>query len=109
MNILDQLWRALPSERGNLRPYVERAKAYRNECGCSTGAVFFGASLLVLVVRGVFFHFAANGGSLSAIFGATLLVFGAAIVGKAVGIGVARIRLLLLYRDLHIRYRLVGG
>lgn len=109
MNILDQLWRTLPSERGNLRPYVERAKAYRNECGCSTGAAFFGASLLFLVVRGIFFHFAANDRWFSAIFHATLLLFGAAILGKAVGIGVARIRLLLLYRDLQIRYHLSGG
>ena len=109
MNILDHLWRTLPSERGALLPYVEKAKAYRNECGCSTGAGFFGASLVFLVVRGIFFHFAANGRWLSAVFGATLLVFGASILGKAFGIGVARIRLLLLYRDLQIRYRLSGG
>lgn len=109
MNILDQLWHTLPSERENLRPYVERAKAYRHECGCSMGAAFFGASLLLLVVRAVFFHLAASGRWYSVTFHEILLVFGAAILGKAVGIAAARIRLLLLYRDLHVRYRLSGG
>jgi hypothetical protein len=104
MNVLDQLWRTLPSERGNLRAYVEKAKAYRNECGCATGAAFFVASLLFLIVRGIFFHFATNGQWFSATIHATLLVLGATILGKAVGIGVARLRLLLLYRHLQIRY-----
>ena len=34
---LERLWHALPNERDRLRPYVEKAKAYRNECGCVTG------------------------------------------------------------------------
>jgi len=108
MNILDELWRTRPSERGNLSPYAARAKAYRNECGCAMGAAFFGASLLFLIVRGAALHFEANGHRLSALFYATLLMLGAAMLGKTVGIGIARIRLLLLHRELRIRYCLSG-
>jgi hypothetical protein len=109
MNALDQLWHTHPSEREELRPYVAKARAYRNECGCSMGAAFFSASVVILVIRSAVFHFAVNGRWFMAIVHAILFTLGAAISGKLVGIGVARIRLLLLYRDLRNRYRVRGG
>lgn len=109
MNALDQLWRTHPSEREELRPYAEKARAYRNECGCSMGAAFFSASIVILVIRSAVFHFAVNGRWFMVIVHAIVLMLGAAILGKLVGIGVARIRLLLLYRDLRNRYRVRGG
>lgn len=109
MNALDQLWRTHPSDREQLRPYVEKARAYRNECGCSMGAAFFSASILILIIRSAVFHFAVNGRWFMAIVQAIGMMLGAAILGKLLGIGVARIRLLLLYRDLQNRYRVQGG
>jgi len=35
---LSRLWAEFPAERETLRPYVDRAKSYRNECGCAMGA-----------------------------------------------------------------------
>jgi hypothetical protein len=109
MNALDQLWRTHPSDREQLRPYVEKARAYRNECGCSMGAAFFSASILILIIRSAVFHFAVNGRWFMAIVQAIGMMLGAAILGKLLGIGVARIRLVLLYRDLQNRYRVQGG
>jgi hypothetical protein len=109
MNALDQLWHTHSSDREELRPYAEKARAYRNECGCSMGAAFFSATIVILVIRSAVFHFAVNGWWFMAIVHAIVLMLGAAILGKLVGIGVARIRLLLLYRDLRNRYRLRGG
>lgn len=109
MNALDQLWRTHPSMREELHPYAEKARAYRNECGCSMGAAFFSLSIVILVIRSAVFHFAVNGRWVMAIVHAILLMLGAAILGKLVGIGVARIRLFLLYRDLRNRYRVRGG
>lgn len=73
------------------------------------GAAFFSASIVILVIHGAVFHFAVNGRWFMAIVHAILLMLGAAILGKLVGIGVGRIRLFLLYRDLRNRYRVRGG
>lgn len=104
MNALEHFWRTHPSEREELRPYAEKARAYRNECGCSMGAAFLAASIVILVIRSAVFHFAVNGRWFMAIVHAIVLMLGAAILGKLVGIAAARIRLLLLYRDLRNRY-----
>ncbi len=109
MNALDQLWRTHLSDREELRSYAEKARAYRNECGCSMGAAFFSASIVILVIRSAVLHFAVNGRWFMAIVHAIVLMLGAAILGKLVGIGLARMRLLLLYRDLRNRYRVRGG
>jgi hypothetical protein len=46
--------------------------------------------------------------SLKGVLAGTVFVFGAGIVGKLTGIGIARIRLVILYRQLRIRYRVEG-
>ena len=101
---LDRLLHSFPEERENLRPYVDRAKAYSNECGCTMGGAFSVAALALVIV-----HFLLNGlfkGSvLSEIVWGTTFVFGASIVGKTLGITIARIRLALLYRQLQTLYQ----
>jgi hypothetical protein len=104
IDILQRLWRALPEETDKLRPYVEKVKSYRNECGCAMGGVFLIGSLLLLVVDGLFFNGIIGGHWLTTALRGTAFAFGASIAGKATGIGVARIRLALMYRELRIRY-----
>jgi hypothetical protein len=103
-DVLAGLWSALPEEREKLLPYVEKAKSFRNECGCTLGGVFAVGSMVLLVLRGLFFTHAGGGHWIIAILQGTAFVFGACILGKGAGIGIARIRLGLLYRELRLRY-----
>ena len=102
-SVLDRLLHSRPQERERLRPYVDRAKALRSECGCSMGGAFM-MTALVLVVRAV--AFAEPGGT--TLVGRALrgvaIVFAAGGAGKLLGIGIARARLAWLYRQLRVRY-----
>ena len=107
--ILERLWRSLPEERETLRPFVERAKAHRNACGCAMGGVFLVGAVVLLIIDGLFFH--VIGGrhwAMVALLGAGF-AFGAGILGKLIGIGIARVRLALVHRELRIRYHMQGG
>ncbi|HEV3038300.1 MAG TPA: hypothetical protein VHA33_11035 [Candidatus Angelobacter sp.] len=107
-DILAELWNALRDEREKLLPYVGKAKSYRNECGCTMGGVFAIGALMLLILRGIFFTHAGGGHWHAAILQGTAFVFGACMLGKGTGIGIARIRLGLLYRDLRLRYHSEG-
>lgn len=103
---LAQLLDALPEKRESLRPYVERAKFFRNECGCAMGGVFFVASLGFLILRCVFFTgFQASHSFVDVLLGAAF-VLAASALGKLTGMGIARLRLALLYRRLRIGFSL---
>jgi VIT1/CCC1 family predicted Fe2+/Mn2+ transporter len=105
---LERLWHALPNERDRLRPYIEKAKAYRNECGCVTGGVFFVGALVLLILDGLFSHQITNGSWVGATLRGVAVAFVASLLGKAIGIGIARLRLVLTYRELRIRYPMNG-
>lgn len=107
--VLEQLLRSLPEERESLRPYVERAEAYSNECGCSMGGAFLAGSLGLLILYSFLFNVIGRGGVLAAALWGTAFVFGASIAGKATGIAIARIRLALLIRRLRNRYQSGGA
>jgi hypothetical protein len=103
-DILVRLWNALPDERENLLTYIEKAKSYRNECGCAMGGAFAVGSMVLLILRGIFFSHSAGGHWIVAILQGTASVFGACILGKGTGVGIARIRLARLNRELRLRY-----
>ena|ERR1700741_3508551 len=103
---LERLWQALPNERDALRPYVEKAKAYRNECGCIMGGAFFIGALAFLICDFLFFHQMVGGSWVVATLRGAAFVLSASMLGKAIGIGIARIRLALIYRELRLRYRI---
>ena len=107
-SILERLWQTLPDERENLRPYVEKAKSYRNECGCELGGVFLVGALAFLLFDIIFIHRISGGGWLAGTLHGSAFVLGTSILGKAIGIGVARMRLAMVYRGLRNRYRIVG-
>jgi hypothetical protein len=92
-----------------LRPYVERAAAYSNECGCGMGGAFLIGSIGVLFLYGFFFKGFGGDNLLTEALCGIAFVFTASIVGKLTGIGIARIRLALLYRHLRVKYELEGA
>jgi hypothetical protein len=101
---LNYLWTAFPSESENLRPYIERAKAYRNDCGCTLGGIFVVGTFAALILYGfVFRGFELRHWLIDTVSAAACLL-GAALVGKMTGIGLARIRLILLGHELRTRY-----
>jgi hypothetical protein len=108
-NLLEGLLHSFPEERETLLRHVDRAKAYKNECGCSMSGAFLVGSLGFLILYGFLFS-ALDGRHLvtNALWG-TAFVFGAGIVGKLTGIGIARLRLALLYRHLRITYHVEGS
>jgi hypothetical protein len=92
-SILDRLWIDLPAEREALRPYIERSKSLRNDCGCAMGGGFLTGALLIVILDGLFFHRITGRGLLNSGLRGTALAFGASVAGKVIGIGVARLRL----------------
>ena len=106
---LDRLWRSLPEERPRLRPYVERAEAYRKDCGCSMGAAFLVGALGLLILDGVLFAGFTRGSVLAVALRGAALVFGASVIGKLTGLGIARFRLARLDRHLRTEYHVEGA
>ena len=107
-HVLDELLRSVPEERESLRPYLERAEAYSNECGCSMGGAFLAASLGLLILYCFLFNVIGRGHVLADALWGTTFVFSASIAGKATGVAIARIRLALLIRRLRNRYQMGG-
>jgi hypothetical protein len=107
--ILSRLWAEFPAERESLRPYADRAKSYRNDCGCAMGGKFTLAALAGLILYGFAYHGFRVEHWLLETAKAVGCLWGAALLGKLTGIGLARIRLARLGRELRSRYRMQGG
>jgi VIT1/CCC1 family predicted Fe2+/Mn2+ transporter len=76
--------------------FRSRAGVLANECGCAMGGAFLVASAVVAAVYLFLFgHF-----TITAIVVSVAVTFASAMAGKAVGIGTACARLLLLRRQL---------
>jgi hypothetical protein len=103
-SVLDRLLRSLPDEREQLRPYVDRAKALSNECGCAMGGAFMVAALVLVIGYEVVAGWAGPSNVLVRVLRDAAIVFGAGVAGKLTGIGIARVRLVWLYRELRVRY-----
>lgn len=101
---LSHLWATFPAERETLRAYVDRAKAYRNDCGCTLGGIFVVVTLAILILYGFGYRRLSVGHLLLDAVWATACLCSAALLGKMMGIGLARIRLMLLGRELRSRY-----
>jgi hypothetical protein len=106
--ILENLLRLRPQDRDTLHRYVQRAKVYRNECGCAMSGVFLVAASAFLAFDFLWFRGPVHDGLILQLFAGAAFVFGSAVVGKLTGKGIARLRLALLYRDLRIRFPLEG-
>lgn len=103
-SVLDQLLRSRPHDRERLLPYVAHAKALHGECGCGLGGAFATAALLAVAVDRLLFRIVVHGGVIPTLLRAAAIVLAAGLAGKLIGIGIARLRLALLYRHLRIRF-----
>ncbi len=108
-DIIERVLRSFPEERENLLQYVDRVKAYKNECGCSMSGAFLVGSFGLVILYGLLFNGFEGRYLITNALQGTAFVFGAGIAGKLTGIGVARVRLTLLYRHLHIKYQIQGS
>jgi hypothetical protein len=96
---VDALARRLPDEDPRRAQARARIAALAGECGCTLGGVFLAVAAVLAVA-----YFAA-GGRVAAgpVLLALGLVLAASLLGKLVGLGVARLRLLALRRSLSRR------
>jgi hypothetical protein len=104
-DILERLLAARPDRRDALRPYVQKVKALRNECGCAMSGAFLTGAIGLVIVRHLFLPHIFPMSLVGEVLAAAAFVIGAGMIGKAMGIAVARLRLALLYRGLRNRYR----
>lgn len=107
-NVIEQVLHSYPQERERLRPYIDRIKAFSNDCGCAMGAAFMVGALILLFAYGFLLNGFGGSHLLAGVLGGIAFVFCASIAGKLTGIGLARIRLGLLRRRLRIMYKLKG-
>jgi len=91
----------LPATDNDVVVYKERFHKYRTECGCSLGGAFCIASLLLCTGYNLINR---NPRWRTLLIGLGI-VFTSSIAGKFLGIGIARIKLLLLLRRLSRKLR----
>ena len=108
-DVLERLLRSRPEARNKLQPYVRRAKAYHNECGCAMSGAFLVAALVLVLIHSVYWRNFVEIGLLTQIVLYAAFVLAAGFAGKLAGIAIARLRLALLYCDLRNQFPLDGG
>jgi hypothetical protein len=99
---------SLPNDTAERATYLAKAKAYGTECGCAWGARFLLVSLGIFIASLFLSRDADVAGSMANIVWGIVFVFASSAAGKLIGIGIARIKLALLYRDLVATYGNLG-
>jgi len=96
---------AIPDSEIDRDYYVGKIKKYSTECGCSMGAVFLFAAAGISLYW-LFIHVGwKNIHLLNFLWQGCLFVFLSALLGKALGITIARIKLRMLYYSLIKKYK----
>ena len=81
--------------------YLGKFNNYNNECGCSMGGVFSIVTLIGYVVFSFFFlELYSINAILKHVLSGFIITIIAGIVGKLIGIGIAKIKIIMLYRGL---------
>lgn len=101
---IEKILQSIPNDDETKIRYVKKIKKYSNECGCSWGANFLMASLAGTIGYLLFYYDWRQGNHAKLILIATLSVFISSGVGKLIGIGIAKIKLQLLYKSLINQY-----
>jgi hypothetical protein len=101
---IDELIARMPSGSSEINNIRRRVIAFRNDCGCSMSGAFLIACALSELV-----YFPLHGVHhvRSILIGIALIIV-SALVGKLLGIGVARLRLSLLHRHVAILAKDMG-
>lgn len=87
---------------------AKKLEKYRDDCGCGMGALFFIASIVFYLSYLLFIPNVDGIGSVRATVIGVVIAFISSIIGKSIGIGIARIRYTLLIRSIKTRRRLQG-
>src|SRR4051794_20622583 len=96
---LDQVYALIarmPGEENEKLSLRDSARRYQRACGCALSGVF----LIIAILAAAVFFILADPFRWSLIVLGLAGVFGAGLMGKAIGIGWARTRLWLLHRSL---------
>lgn len=102
--VIENLLISFPRDREEILHHADNMRKYSSECGCSLGALFLAASLAAYALYLFFWDLSAAHLPRDILWG-MLFIFVSSIVGKLIGIGIARIRLALLYRYLSTKYK----
>ena len=97
-NVLDKIYFSISQlqvEEKTKAHYRRRASKYFNECGCSLGGFF----LMLALAGSLFYWIFFDPAFLPSVKGIVLIV-AATLLGKFTGIGIGRIKLLILFRKL---------
>lgn len=78
--------------------FVRKLKTYKNECGCKLGGIFAISAIIICLSYALLFHPISVFAGIELIFWSAIVVMAAGLVGKGIGIGVARLKLTALYR-----------
>lgn len=94
----EKILEGLPNESEERKVLTTKIKKYRNECGCAMGGRFLVASIIVTII---YFAILGDGGrSLPReVLISLIFVFFFSLIGKLVGIGIARWKLAALLRS----------
>jgi len=101
---INRILESIPNDDETKIRSVEKIKKYGNECGCSWGANFLLASLTGVTVYLLFYYEWQNANPVKLILIVILPVFVSSGIGKIIGIGIAKIRLRMLYKSLINHY-----
>jgi hypothetical protein len=93
-----QMYRFL-NDKENTDFYLKKIQNYESECGCLHGAILTVLGAVTFILYTLAFDWTSGSVMVHGLSG-VLFIFLAAGVGKVIGIGLARLRLQLLYRFL---------
>ena len=92
---IEQLLKELPNEKLNKGYFLEKTKNLSNECGCFLAGVFLVISMVMLISYVFLMN---NINLLKTCSMGFLFIFSSVVTGKLLGIGIAKVRLFLLYK-----------
>lgn len=102
---INSVLNAIPDNEIDRGRYAEKIKKYSTECGCRMGAAFLFAAAGISFYW-LFFHIGwENIHLLQFTWQGCLFIFSSALLGKALGIGIARIKLFILYYSLTKKHK----
>jgi hypothetical protein len=99
--LVDHLLAHVPRDDPERAELVSRARKYSRDCGCAMGGAFLGVAVLLTIA----YLTATLDVSVRSLVAGAVCVFAATVVGKLIGLLLAWVRLVVLYRSLSRRRR----
>jgi hypothetical protein len=103
---IHRLIELFPDDRERLVAAAERIARLSRACGCTEGAIATSVAMAFVAIYWLWPNCCPLTGQRVSLLWSIPFVLAAAGAGKLLGIGVARLRLVLVYRQLHAKYEL---